>query len=267
MDLTAYGEAFRTGEFRFPIPQEAFGERPLHKKLVRLILLYLHLAAGVVWFGTMFYVHIIIKPQTFTQGLPKAELGLGWVCILVVSLTGAVLSLSRVLDFSQLYTTKFGVILSAKIILFLMLLTIAVLTTFVVQRRLMQKVRQNKADENRPKTLLSHTELLSFNGRDGQPSYVAVGGQVYDLSDSPSWEEGRHMGQHFAGGDLSEALLDAPHGRDVLTQFKRVGRIWETPVTREPPIRSVRGLFLFLARSALVISFLILFCVVLWRWG
>ncbi len=75
------------------------------------------------------------------------------------------------------------------------------------------------------------------------------------------------MAQHFAGRDLSEALLAAPHGREVLSKFNKVGRLWERETPVQPQIEPVRKVFFLLAKSALVILFLILFCVALWRWG
>ena len=39
-------------------------------------------------------------------------------------------------------------------------------------------------------------ELLSFNGKDGSPVYVAFEGKVYDVSKSPLWSSGLHMKRH-----------------------------------------------------------------------
>lgn len=68
-------------------------------------------------------------------------------------------------------------------------------------------------------------ELAGFSGRDGAPVYVAVGKIVYDVSDSIFWETGSHQDLHEAGGDLSEEILDAPHGEDMLESFPRVGTL------------------------------------------
>jgi predicted heme/steroid binding protein len=67
-------------------------------------------------------------------------------------------------------------------------------------------------------------ELAEFDGRDGRPAYVAFEGTVYDVSESPMWDEGDHEGMHQAGMDLTEAHDDAPHDVHV-TDFPEVGRL------------------------------------------
>jgi predicted heme/steroid binding protein len=265
-DLTPYGQAFRRGGHQYPIPAEAFKAPSPSKRIVRFFIGYLHIAAGVIWFGTIFYVHIFITPQALTGGLPRSELILGWVCITITGITGILLTTARLNALSQLYTTRFGIILSTKIILYLSMVGIALLTATVIRKKLEREIDQRQTKEVTG-GMFTHTDLLSFNGTGQNPTYVAVEGNVYDLSQSPIWKEGRHMGQHFAGRDLTDDLTAAPHGREVLERFDRVGKLWKG--ARETPSRiSATGkIFVYLANSALVISFLILLCVALWRWG
>ncbi len=74
---------------------------------------------------------------------------------------------------------------------------------------------------------LSREELSRCNGRDGAPAYVAFEGKVYDVSESPSFENGEHEGVHNAGEDLTSAMEDAPHGAEVLEGFPVVGILSE----------------------------------------
>jgi predicted heme/steroid binding protein len=70
----------------------------------------------------------------------------------------------------------------------------------------------------------SAEELASFDGRDGRPAYVAYEGTVYDVSQSPMWQDGDHEGLHVAGKDLTSEHDDAPH--DVyVTGFPQVGTL------------------------------------------
>jgi predicted heme/steroid binding protein len=70
-------------------------------------------------------------------------------------------------------------------------------------------------------------ELAKFNGRDGNPAYVAYKGKVYDLSDSDLWADGDHQGMHEAGIDQTKDIEDAPHDPDELFQFPVVGELVE----------------------------------------
>jgi predicted heme/steroid binding protein len=67
-------------------------------------------------------------------------------------------------------------------------------------------------------------ELAEFNGREGNPAYVAYKGTVYDVSESMMWDAGDHEALHQAGGDLTDEHDDAPH--DVyVTDFPIVGKL------------------------------------------
>ena len=67
-------------------------------------------------------------------------------------------------------------------------------------------------------------DLAQFNGKNGNPAYVAYKGVVYDVTESGMWGDGDHEGMHSAGMDLTEAHDDAPH--DVyVTDFPEVGTL------------------------------------------
>jgi predicted heme/steroid binding protein/uncharacterized membrane protein len=70
---------------------------------------------------------------------------------------------------------------------------------------------------------MTSEELLSFSGKDGSPSYVAIQGKIYDVSKSPLWPKGLHMKRHPAGKDLSAEITAAPHGPEVLERHPQVG--------------------------------------------
>lgn len=72
---------------------------------------------------------------------------------------------------------------------------------------------------------LTLEELEAYNGKDGNPAYVAVEGIVYDVSGSSLWKDGEHNGFQ-AGNDLTDAIISkSPHGTKTLERMPRVGRI------------------------------------------
>ncbi len=70
-------------------------------------------------------------------------------------------------------------------------------------------------------------ELVHYDGKDGNPAYIAYEGKVYDVSDSFLWKNGDHQTSHTAGQDLTGALEEAPHGWELLEGFPVVGILKE----------------------------------------
>lgn len=66
-------------------------------------------------------------------------------------------------------------------------------------------------------------ELAKYNGENGEPTYAAVDGVVYDLSNVSAWVDGKHHG-NTAGQDLSQAILKSPHQKSVLAKLPVVGK-------------------------------------------
>lgn len=66
-------------------------------------------------------------------------------------------------------------------------------------------------------------ELSKFDGRNGNPTYIAFKGKVFDVSESSFWLGGDHLGAHQAGKDLTAEIELAPHGPENLDRVKYVG--------------------------------------------
>jgi predicted heme/steroid binding protein len=68
------------------------------------------------------------------------------------------------------------------------------------------------------------SELHQYDGYH-KPPYIAFEGIVYDVSQSRLWSHELHEGIHFPGQDLTNAIMEAPHGREVFTRpgIRRVG--------------------------------------------
>ena len=72
---------------------------------------------------------------------------------------------------------------------------------------------------------LTLEELARFNGKDGQPAYIAVDGIIYDVTESRAWKDGMHNGFE-AGKDLTEEIKTvSPHGIGKLEGITQVGKL------------------------------------------
>jgi predicted heme/steroid binding protein len=74
---------------------------------------------------------------------------------------------------------------------------------------------------------LTLEELSAFNGKDGERSYVAVEGVIYDVTDVDAWQNGMHNGVE-AGKDLTDEIMNqSPHGTSTLGKAVKVGKLVE----------------------------------------
>ncbi len=62
------------------------------------------------------------------------------------------------------------------------------------------------------------------NGQDKDDIWVALNGNIYDVTTSRLWRNGKHY-EHWAGQDLTPELKDAPHTEAVFEKFKIVGKL------------------------------------------
>ncbi len=229
------------------------------ERAARLLIGYLHILAAVVWFGAIFYVHILLRPAYASKGLPRGELMLGWTCIVVIAVTGTLLTISRMSSLAAFYDTRFGVLLSIKILFFVLMVTTAAVATFVIGPRLKKRMVASGKDTGN----FTLDELHAFDGIGGNKAYVCVDGVVYDVSDSAPWKGGRHM-RHLAGFDMSQAIRQAPHGPEKLETMPVVGRLSQDASKAAP--QGAKKAFYIIAYLNLALVFLILGVVALWRW-
>lgn len=82
------------------------------------------------------------------------------------------------------------------------------------------------ASSQAEETVFTLEELATYNGKDGQPAYVAVDGVVYDVTASPEWTNGEHKMGVTAGQDLTDIIKEkSPHGVAILEKFPIVGKL------------------------------------------
>lgn len=227
---------------------------------VRFAAGFLHLITAVMWFGTILYVHLLLKPAYASRGLPRGELLVGWGSIIVMAVTGTVLTAYRIPTWDALFHTRFGILLTIKIAVFLVMTATAFIVTFIVGPRLSAR----RADVDPRKRDLTAAELSSFTGRDGAPAYFAYQGTIYDATGSALWRKGSHMGKHQAGFDLTDMLKLAPHGEERVVPLPVVGKLaGEGAPGRKPPHLKA---FYFMTFLNLFLVVAVLLVISLWRW-
>lgn len=72
---------------------------------------------------------------------------------------------------------------------------------------------------------LTLDQLKQYDGKNGNPAYVAVDGIIYDVTNVKAWKNGEHNG-YSAGNDLTDIIKNkSPHGVKNLEGLTIVGKL------------------------------------------
>lgn len=255
-ELSAAGQSYRDSALTTGAIQ------PLSpaSKLFRLLIGYIHLVFAVFWFGTILYVHLILKPAYAARGLPRGEKLLGITSFVVMGISGAILTHYRIDSLAALTDSRFGILLLIKVALYVTMLLSAIVVIRVIGPRLKSGGGQTRQD-GEPFTAQS---LQRYDGQEGRPAYFAYLGKVYDAGNSRLWPAGLHMKRHAAGADLTSVLALAPHAEDVIFRLPVIG---EFAATDHDSQTTTAKTFYVIAYLNLLFVFAILLIIALWRWG
>ena len=260
-ELNRIGEAFKAGGSAWPVKEETRGPYVTIEKNIRSVIGFFHLIAGFMWFGTILYVHILLKPAYAAKGLPRGEVKIGLASMAVVGLSGVALTISRVSGFDILLESRWGALLLAKMIIYVTMVSCGVFVVTVVG----PKLRNPKKEALLPKGVgIGPQSLSAFDGKDGDPACIAFEGKVYDITQSPAWKDGVHFKKHKAGGDLTPELPKAPHGVEKLEGFRVVAQF---DPSLAPPLSWAQKVFYAVAYFNLGLVFLAILVIAFWRWG
>lgn len=78
--------------------------------------------------------------------------------------------------------------------------------------------------ENHVQKDFTQQQLAEFDGKDGNPAYVAVNGKVYDVTGNAAWAAASHFGLR-AGRDLTGEFASCHKGQPILDKLKLVGKL------------------------------------------
>lgn len=262
-ELTAVGEGYLLSLQQPSDPEAAPAQAQSSAALTHLFKLlvgFIHVFTGFFWFGTILYVHLILKPAYASQGLPRGEVKLGLISIVVMAITGVILTLYRVPSLEFFVASRFGLLLLIKIGLFTLMASSAFFVVFFIGPRLKKK----RGAPTPTGGEMSAEELSFFDGTDGRQAYFAYQGQVYDVTNSRLWKNGTHMARHNAGMDLTSVLPQAPHDESPLHGLPVVGTL--VVKGSRPAGIDHKQVFLFMAYMNLINVFLIVLILALWKW-
>jgi len=230
------------------------------KQFVKFIIGALHIVSAFMWFGTILYVHIILRPGYASRGLPRGEVVLGLASMAVVGITGLLLTISKIRSPDVLFESTWGVLLSTKIIFYIIMVSSALFVVIFVGPKLKKGIKKTDLPRG---GVFDPVTLSACDGKDGRPACIAYKDKVYDVSGLKLWRNGVHM-KHLSGFDLTDMLARAPHGEEKLEGLKTAGT-YNSGLT--PPKRFEQKAFYFIAYMNLTIVFLVLFVIAYWRWG
>jgi predicted heme/steroid binding protein len=162
---------------------------------------------------------------------------------------------------SAFLTTRFGILLGIKIVLYLIMLFSAITVTVYIGPRLRKQITSSSVPAS---GLFTLDDLCRFDGKEGRPAYLAYKGIIYDATKSRLWKNGLHATKHAAGNDLTDFLHSAPHGEDKILALPQIGKLLATGEQTVRPFHE--RLFYFFAYMNLVLVFVITFVIALWRW-
>lgn len=290
--LTPAGKAYIRNGYDYPVPKRILEktvsiESSFHGTL-RGILGIIHLITAAVFVGTIFFVHLFLKPRSLTGGIPRGEKQLGLACLSILTATGIYLTWYRLDTLSAFFDSRFGVLLFIKIVLFILLAAQGVLAVTFINKRMKQEARQTAggtakssskeaaAGEVKPPaaeaqsdgTGFDITKLSMYDGKEGRPAYVLYKDTVYDVTESAKWKEGAHFTQHAAGKDLTSQMENAPHTDEVLSRFPIAAVVsYEEKKKDRKPAGIAQRIFPIMAYINLALVMLILLCVGMWLFG
>jgi hypothetical protein len=175
--LTTTGLRYAASGYRWP---PAGGYRVLGpiRSGVRLVIGLFHLTAAFLWFGTILYVHLMLRPAYASQGLPRGEVALGLVSMAVVGSTGALLTVSKIAGLEVLFQSPWGRVLAAKIAVFALMISSAAVAVLFIGPRLRRTAHAPVPPRG---GVFDPASLAAFDGVEGRPAHIAHQGTVYDV--------------------------------------------------------------------------------------
>lgn len=272
LKFTAKGEAFVANYYKWPLPVHRSPFMKALIKKIRRVLLAVHALAGFALVGGLIFRGIASPPQMENNDIPRRETMFIWISFFLAAVAGLAL-LPFVTGDKDFWTTNFGMYLTGKIALSVILLFSTAYLTLIVGRRI-GALRIRLDEETRSSDLkhfdkFSPADLKRFTGHKGKRALVAFKGKVFDVTDNPHWKRGFHYNRHAAGRDLTKEIIMAPHKNTVMQSVSIVGEFDPEASTSGSPyareFEKLTGRYYVMARLNVFLAIGIVLAIAFWR--
>ncbi len=145
------------------------------------LVLVIHVLAAIVWLGGMFFISLVLVPSLKKLEPPTKRTEIlsvtarrfslvGWIAILVLLVTGVINSANRgvtveLISSGKLFLSHFGMILSFKVFLVLVMIFISAIHDFILGPRLIRLTERERSSPDSMKSLARKRKLVSWLAR------------------------------------------------------------------------------------------------------
>jgi predicted heme/steroid binding protein len=231
------------------------------QKLLHILLWLVHIPFGVGWVG-MFFMAFLPAMRTHKMMIPSRQYIRQMIYgMVVIGISGPTIVYFKMKMVPGLFNTRFGLLLMVKIAAALVLFIATIILVWHTTVLLARRYKALSADLESGKDLeLDLEDLALFDGSDKRKGLVGIDGRIFDVTGRNLWTRGIHPGGHRAGTDLSDAFVEAPHGKEVFERVTPVGRLLAERLEGKRPSPG------WAVMAGMAAASIILVVVVLWRW-
>lgn len=149
--------------------------------IMPFLVLTIHVLAAIVWLGGMFFISLVLVPSLRTlEPLTKRTEILSatarrfslvsWTAILVLLITGAINSVNRgitihLISSGKLFSSHFGIILTFKVFLVLVMILISAVHDFILGPKLIKLTELHRPGPESAKFLAKKRKFVSWLAR------------------------------------------------------------------------------------------------------
>jgi copper resistance protein D len=145
------------------------------------LVLLIHVLAAIVWLGGMFFISLVLVPslRKLEPPIKRTEILsatarrfslVSWIAILVLLTTGVINSVNRgitihIISSGELFSSHFGVILTFKVFLVLVMILISAIHDFILGPKLIKLTEIDRPGPDSMKSLAKKRKVVSWLAR------------------------------------------------------------------------------------------------------